>query len=256
MGRSNDHTTRGRRRLLVTALVFAALGLFAAAGGLALNGRGDEERHLGGAAEVERVLPVSSEVVIQPSGQRDVRELAPLKLGPRAGSAARKDATRVADRSSLAKRMPAPVKILIPAIGASAPIVPLGLNTNGTLEVPESFSVAGWFRGSAEPGEAGPAIVVGHVDSVSGPGVFYHLRALRKNDVIMIVAKDGSTIRYTVTATLAAPKSDFPTKMVYGKTAKPTLRLVTCDGAFNSSTGHYVDNYIVFAKWAGTRRSH
>jgi sortase (surface protein transpeptidase) len=256
VGRSDDHTTRGRRRLLVTALAFTGLGLFAAAGGLALNGRGGQERHLGRAAELERVLSVPSEVVMQPSDQRDLRELALLKVGPGAGSATQKDPSRVAHRSSVAKRMPAPAKILIPAIGASARIVPLGLNTNGTLEVPTSFSAAGWFRGAAEPGEAGPAIVVGHVDSVSGPGAFYHLRALRRNDVIIIVAKDGSTIRYTVTATLAAPKSDFPTKMVYGKTPKPTLRLVTCDGAFNSSTRHYVDNYIVFAKWAGTRRLH
>jgi sortase (surface protein transpeptidase) len=150
--------------------------------------------------------------------------------------------------------MPAPVKILIPAIGVSARILPLDLNADRTLQVPASFGAAGWFRGAAEPGEAGPAIVVGHVDSVSGPDVFYRLRALRKNDVITIVAKDGSTIRYTVTAMVAAPKNDFPTKMVYGKTPKPTLRLITCDGAFNSSTGHYVDNYIVFAKWAGTHQ--
>jgi sortase (surface protein transpeptidase) len=150
--------------------------------------------------------------------------------------------------------MPAPIKISIPAIGVSAPIIGLGLKADHSLGVPASFSVAGWFKGGAEPGEAGPAVVVGHVDSVSGPGVFYHLRALRKNDAIKIFARDGSIIHYTVSAMMAAPKSQFPTKAVYGKTSKPTLRLITCDGAFSTSTGHYVDNFIVFAKWAGTHR--
>lgn len=150
--------------------------------------------------------------------------------------------------------MPAPVKISIPAIGVSAPIIPLDLGADRTLQVPASFSVTGWFRGGAEPGEEGPAVVVGHVDSVSGPGIFYHLRALRKNDVIKVVASDGSTVHYKVSATMAAPKNNFPTNAVYGRTPKPTLRLVTCDGAFNSATGHYVDNFIVFAQWAGTHR--
>jgi hypothetical protein len=237
---------------LVTALAFSALGLFAAAGALALNGRGGEERHLADAAELARVLPVPSEAVIERS---NARELAALKPGPGGSYFVRKEQPRASQRWRIRKRMPGPAKILIPTIGVSARIIPLDLNADRTLQVPADFGVAGWFRGAAEPGEAGPAIVVGHVDSVSGPGAFYHLRALRKNDVITMVSKGGWTIRYTVTATLATPKSDFPTKMVYGETPKPTLRLITCDGAFNSSTGHYVDNYIVFAKWAGTRRS-
>jgi hypothetical protein len=252
VGRSNDPTTRGRRRFLVTALAFTGLGLFVAAGGLALDGRGGEERRLADAAELERVLPVPSEAVIERS---DAREHAALKPGPGGSYFARTEQPRASQRWRVWKRMPAPAKILIPAIGVSARIMALDLKPDRTLQVPADFGVAGWFRGAVEPGEAGPAIVVGHVDSVSGPGVFYHLRALRKNDVITIVAKDGSRIRYAVTATLVTPKSDFPTKMVYGKTPKPTLRLITCDGAFNSSTGHYVDNYIVFAKWAGTHRS-
>jgi hypothetical protein len=240
---------------LVTALAFSAIGLFAAAGALGLNGRGGEERHLADPAELERVLPVPSEAVTQPSEQVSARELATLKPSQPTSLSARKELSPVSSRWIVRERMPAPVKILIPAIAVSARIIPLDLNADRTLQVPASFGVAGWFRGGAEPGEAGPAIVVGHVDSVSGPGAFYRLRALRKNDVIMIVAKGGSTIRYTVTAKVAAPKSDFPTKMVYGKTPKPTLRLITCDGAFNGSTGHYVDNYIVFAKWAGTHQS-
>jgi sortase (surface protein transpeptidase) len=146
--------------------------------------------------------------------------------------------------------MPRPVRIIIPAIRVSAPVIPLGLNRDGSLQVPKSFSQSGWFQPGPEPGEYGAAVIVGHVDSKSGPGVFYRLRALRRGDVIKVVLKTGSTLRFVVRSGMTVPKKRFPTKLVYGKTNRPELRLITCDGAFDRSTGHYLNNYIVFASLA------
>jgi hypothetical protein len=145
------------------------------------------------------------------------------------------------------RQVPRPVRIVIPAIAVSAPVIPLHLNRNRTLQVPKNFSQTGWFVGGPEPGENGAAVIVGHVDSKSGPAVFYRLRALRRGDVIKVVLKNKSTVRFVVRSSRRVPKKRFPTELVYGKTKGPTLRLITCDGRFDRSTGHYVDNNVVFA---------
>ena len=142
---------------------------------------------------------------------------------------------------------PRPVRILIPAIRVSAPVIPLGLNADRTMQVPTSFSDAGWFRPGPEPGEVGAAVIAGHVDSKSGPGVFYRLRALRRGDRIKVVLADGRALRFVVTSTRDVSKQRFPTHLVFRQTQRRTLRLITCGGLFNTSTGHYVDNHIVFA---------
>lgn len=143
--------------------------------------------------------------------------------------------------------MPVPQSISIPAIGVRATVIPLGLNGDGTLEVPSTSSETGWFRGGPEPGEPGASILVGHVSSAAGPAVFYHLRALRRGDEVKIDLEDGSTVRFTVRSSFSTPKVRFPTDTVYRHGGAPTLTLITCDGAFDASTGHYVDNYVVNA---------
>jgi hypothetical protein len=140
-----------------------------------------------------------------------------------------------------------PVRIQIPAIGVSAKVIALGLNRNGTIQTPKAWDEAGWYKPGPEPGERGPAVVVGHVDSKSGPAVFYRLRALRRGDMIRIARRDGTAVRFRVQRTERWPKSDFPTRRVYGPSRGAALRLVTCGGNFNASTGHYVDNAIVYA---------
>jgi LPXTG-site transpeptidase (sortase) family protein len=152
-----------------------------------------------------------------------------------------------AARRSVQKQMPRPVHISIPAIGVSAPIVPLGLNTDGTLQVPTNFADAGWFTKGPEPGERGAAVIVGHLESLTGSGVFYHLDHLQAGRVVRIQLRDGSTVRYVVDSMLRVSKDHFPTKRVYVSTGKPALRLITCAGAMNATTGHHPDNYIVFA---------
>ena len=91
-------------------------------------------------------------------------------------------------------------------------------------------------------------MIAGHFDSVSGPGVFYRLQALRPGDDIAVTVTGGSIVHFTVTSTRQVPKSRFPTRLVYRQTTRPSLRLITCEGAFDQSTGHYVDNLIVFAR--------
>jgi hypothetical protein len=144
-----------------------------------------------------------------------------------------------------------PVRVEIPAIGVSAPVVRLGLDRAGTLEVPGDFASTGWWSGGAPPGGRGPAVIVGHVDSRTGPAVFFELGELRRGDAITVERADGSRVRFRVERSAHYPKSLFPTAQVYGPGARPTLRLITCSGAFDRASGHYLDNTVVYAGlWA------
>jgi sortase (surface protein transpeptidase) len=137
-------------------------------------------------------------------------------------------------------------RIVIPAIGVDASIVRLGLNSDGTLEVPVSFATAGWWSGGPYPGNPGPAVVVGHVSSQQGPGVFYRLHDLRVGDAVTVTGPAGGGAVFVVTSLEEVSKRAFPTAQVYGPVSGAQLRLITCDGAFNQATGHFVDNLIVF----------
>jgi sortase (surface protein transpeptidase) len=150
-------------------------------------------------------------------------------------------------RYGVERQAPRPTHIRIPAIGVSARIIRLGLAAGGTMQTPKSYSVTGWFAPGAEPGERGPAVIAGHVDSKTSPGVFYKLGDLRRGDSIAITRADHSVIHFKVQGLETWPKASFPTKRVFGRTRTATLRLITCSGPFNSSSGHYVDNTIVYA---------
>lgn len=145
------------------------------------------------------------------------------------------------------RRAARPVRISIPAIGVRAPVIPLGLDEAGALEVPQDFSQTGWWTGGSRPGERGPAVIVGHVDSRTGPAVFYRLGALRTGDEIVVERADGTNARFHVQRSSRYAKASFPTTAVYGPTSRPALRLITCSGTFDRETGHYVDNTVVFA---------
>jgi sortase (surface protein transpeptidase) len=143
-----------------------------------------------------------------------------------------------------------PASITVPAIGVSSPLVALGRNDDGTIEVPQEWQVAGWYEEGARPGAPGPAIILGHVDSRAGPAVFYRLRELGPGDEILVEQRGGRTVRFVVDRVEQHDKSAFPTESVYFPTLHPTLRLVTCGGVFDHSTGHYRDNIIVYADLA------
>jgi sortase (surface protein transpeptidase) len=216
------HATK-RRTATAVALALLALALFAGAGATAFTGPGGPPD-----TRDERLLPPRAPVV--PWG--DLRLLRPRTPSP----------PRPAPR-----QLPNPAQIEIPAIGVAARIVPLGLNPDGTLKVPKRPADTGWFVDGPEPGEQGSAVIAGHVDSRTGPAVFYRLRALRAGDRIRVVLRTGRQVSFVVRGGRQYSKQQFPVKLVYGTTKQPTLRLITCDGRFDRSTRHYVDNYVVFA---------
>jgi len=155
-----------------------------------------------------------------------------------------------ASASAAPLRASRPVRITVPAIGVNAPVIRLGLAPDHTLQVPTDFGDAGWWSGGVSPGQRGPAVIVGHVDSVSGPAVFYRLRDLHRGDRVIVRLRDGSAVTFVVQRLQEVSKSDFPTEEVYGPTRSPTIRLVTCGGSFDARTGHYVDNIVVFGQMA------
>jgi sortase (surface protein transpeptidase) len=140
-----------------------------------------------------------------------------------------------------------PVRVQLPSIGVDAPMVPLGLDAAGALEAPDGMAETGWWTGGPEPGEAGPAVIAGHVDSQEGPAVFFRLRELRAGDTVNVLRADGSQVEFVVERLERHPKDEFPTGAVYGDTPGPTLRLITCGGDFDRSSGHYRDNVIAYA---------
>jgi sortase (surface protein transpeptidase) len=142
-----------------------------------------------------------------------------------------------------------PVEVRIPAIGVRAPIVPVGADATGALEVPplDRPTLAGWYRHGASPGETGNAVLVGHVDSAAGPAVFFDLGRLRTGDTVRIARADGGVVTFAVDGVGSYPKNHFPTDLVYGPTGAAGLRLITCGGRFDRRSGNYVDNVVVFA---------
>lgn len=174
----------------------------------------------------------------------------------RSGPATRSDApaVRAAGRPRpvgvrpAAPTSPPPVSLAIPSIGVTTPLERLDLRADGTLEPPASFGRAGWFAAGPAPGQRGPAVIVGHVDSRYGAAVFYRLGDLQPGDIAEVVREDGSSVRFSVTDVVTYAKDAFPTDAVYGPVAGAALRLITCTGVFDESTGHYQSNLVVFAE--------
>jgi sortase (surface protein transpeptidase) len=140
-----------------------------------------------------------------------------------------------------------PAALTIPEIGVSTRLITLDLAAQGTIQVPSTTSVAGWYTRSPRPGAVGPAVILGHIDSYQGPGVFFRLAELHSGDPVYVERSDGSTVKFRVTAVRSYLKDHFPTQAVYGPTPDAELRLITCGGAFDSATGHYLSNIVVYA---------
>lgn len=143
-----------------------------------------------------------------------------------------------------------PVSVTIPAIGVRSRLLRLGLNPDGTMQVPSlvtSANEAAWYKYSVTPGEIGTAVIEGHVDSYRGPAVFFRLGALRPGNDIEVRLADGVTAVFRVTGVREYAKDKFPSAIVYGPADYAALRLVTCGGTFDYSTRHYLSSVVVFA---------
>jgi hypothetical protein len=140
-----------------------------------------------------------------------------------------------------------PVRVSIPALKVSAPIIGLGRLADGSMAVPGDARTVGWYDQAPTPGSLGPAILAGHVDFRSKPGTFAKLRTLRTGAMISVERTDGSVAMFAVTAVQRYAKDRFPSADVYGAIDHAGLRLITCGGAFDATRGHYEDNIVVYA---------
>jgi hypothetical protein len=151
-----------------------------------------------------------------------------------------------------------PVSVDIPAIGVDSSLLHLGLTSDGAMAVPSlttSSGEAAWYKYSMTPGQIGTSVIEGHVDNYSGPAVFFRLGALRPGDSVDVKLADGVTAIFRVTGVRQYLKADYPAKAIYGKTNYAALRLITCGGDFDYTTGHYLSSVIVFASLTSSRRS-
>jgi sortase (surface protein transpeptidase) len=164
-----------------------------------------------------------------------------------ATSEATSEAAVPADTSSPeAASVAKPVRVVIPAIDVDADLVALGLNDDGSMEVPD-FGLAGWYEPGPRPGDPGPAVIAAHVDSVRGPDVFFRLRDLTTGDKITVEYADGSDSTFVVSESEQQLKDDLPVERIWNDTDDAVLRLITCGGEFDADARSYLSNLIVYA---------
>lgn len=143
-----------------------------------------------------------------------------------------------------------PARLRIPKLKVDASVIELGLQQSGEIEVPQNYADTGWYKFGPTPGETGPAVIAGHLDSPSGPAVFVELEKLQPGDAVEVARRDGSTVKFMVTASEKYPQKEFPTEKVYGTTTQAEVRLITCDGLFDKSDQRYSHNLVVYGKVA------
>ncbi len=154
--------------------------------------------------------------------------------------------TRPANAGGQLKPAAPPVSLRIPKMDVNRRLVGLSVQANGTLASPTNYGDPGWYQEGVAPGERGPAVIVGHVDSLDGPAIFYDLQKLRPGDKAHVKRADGTTATFVIDRVDRFPKDNFPRTLVYGDTDRSELRLITCGGAFNNTTRHYDDNVVAF----------
>lgn len=143
-----------------------------------------------------------------------------------------------------------PTAVHIPALNVSSSLIPLLLNPDGTVQVPDVHNPAqaGWYALDAVPGDVGAAVLLGHVDGDGKLGVFHDIGRLNLGDTITVDRSDGATATFSVTKVQTIPKTDFPSEQVYGPTPDSELRLVTCGGQLDTQAHNYLSSVIVYAK--------
>ncbi|UGT45523.1 class F sortase [Nocardia yamanashiensis] len=140
-----------------------------------------------------------------------------------------------------------PTAFTISSIGASGSLISLGLNADGTVQVPADYRQAGWYQQGPAPGEQGSAVILGHVDSYQGEGIFFALKKVKPGDLIDVTRADGKIAHFKVTDVRMYQKSEFPDQLVYGSRGGATLQVVTCGGQFDQNAKSYLSNVVVFS---------
>lgn len=142
-----------------------------------------------------------------------------------------------------------PVRIEIPSLGVNAPIMRLGQDADGAVQVPPlgDHNLAGWYDRTVLPGQAGTSVILGHVDNFTGPSVFFSIKMLRPGETVTVVRADGTSAEFSVDGVQKVTKATFPSTAIYGNTRYPGLRLITCGGPFDSATRQYLDNIVVYS---------
>jgi hypothetical protein len=172
-------------------------------------------------------------------------------LSPDGGASSAELPPSTSSKAPLALQSSPPVRVEIPALGTDSELLDLGLQPDGTLEVPPDAVTVGWYTGGPTPGELGPAVIVGHVDWAGTQGVFYDLRNMVPGNQITVTRADGSVAVFEVRSNEQFPKDQFPTTAVYGDIDHSGLRLITCGGSFDPAARSYLDNIVVFADLVG-----
>ncbi|MFI7591416.1 class F sortase [Micromonospora sp. NPDC049359] len=177
------------------------------------------------------------------------RSVGPLDLTPAGGERPPRSETVGLSASR-------PVRLTVPAIKVEAPVAPVGQASDGTIAVPplEKHNETGWYDRGPTPGEPGPAVIVGHVDTKSGPSVFYDLGKLKPGDLIEVARADRSTVVFKVDTVERFPKDQLPAERIYGHEGPAGLRLITCGGQFIGGRAGYADNVIAFATLQSSRK--
>lgn len=139
-----------------------------------------------------------------------------------------------------------PTRVRVASINLDTELIKLGRNPDNTMEVPVRYDIAGWYTHAPTPGELGPAIIVGHVDRPGGIAIFWRLREIQPGDLIEVDRVDGKTVKFRADSIKQFPQDNFPTKEVYGNIDHSGIRLITCGGTFNSQTGRYTHNTVVY----------
>jgi len=173
---------------------------------------------------------------------------------PRPSSSA---AGMTGSRGSLELRRSVPVSISIPAIGVDTTLLRLGDSSDGSMAVPDlatSDQLADWYKYSPTPGQLGASVILGHLDGYSRPAVFFRLGALVPGDRIDVSLTDGVTAVFRVTGVREYLKSTYPAGLIYTAHGYAGLRLITCGGGFDYSTGHYLSAVVVFAVLESSHR--
>ena len=215
-------TSHGGRQLSLTAIALSGL-LLLVAGGVQLSARASGTQLSAATPTAPRAAPAVANV-LPPGFAKPV--------------------------AATTQHVP-PVELAIPVVSIRSRLVGLRLNNDGTVQVPQDYGAAGWYADGPAPGDPGsPAILIGHVDSASGPGIFFRLTQVKVGDAILIRSADGQVLRFVVYAAKNYAKTTFPAKQIYAGGASPEIRVITCTGTFDQATKHYESNLVVSARLA------